>query len=103
MRLNEFDNNDRIAHKASDIRNRTIEQRLEEIKSSLRTVENYIDNKVGRKNIIEDQLGNTIDDISDFFDFCNEKSNDDNETRLYLDNLRNLYNKATELLRIIQQ
>lgn len=102
MRLWEFDNLDRFAHKSKDKKNRTVEERLAEIEESVRSVKdmfmNFKKHKLGRRSSIESILGGIIDDISDFFDFCNHNSNDDEETREYLDKLTELYTAVDNML-----
>ena len=107
MKLNEFDNNDRLAHKSRDKKNRTIEERLLDIKNTMLSAEadlnKYLLNKIGRKDIIEHAIGETIEDISEFYDFCNHNSNDDSETRSYMEQLKKYYYMANDMLDKIQK
>jgi hypothetical protein len=101
MRLDEFDDEDRLSHKTKDKKNRTIEQRLSDIKDDILTVESnyntYVQHKIGRKTFIKSTLSNIIDDISEFYDFCNIDSKDDTETRKYMIELKELYTKVSTM------
>jgi archaellum component FlaC len=102
MRLWEFDVEDRSAHIMIDKKHRTIEERMGDIedwaKSAKDMFANFKKYKQGRKSAIEDILIGINNDIIDFHDFCNNNSNDDEETRRYLDRLKELYTEVDDML-----
>lgn len=101
MRLYEFDDGDRLNHKTADRQNRTVEQRLSDLENQIINIKPDIErfSKLGRSRTthIKIMLDNIIDDISEFFDFCNNRCSNDTETKEYADKLRSLYTEANIL------
>ena len=103
MRLFEFDDVDRLAYKS--VNNITIEDRIHEIESAVPNLQHRVTVTKYRnmqRDILETDIGNLLDIISEFFDFCNDRSNDDVETRQYLDKLKIYYNDVSAMLSVVQ-
>lgn len=90
MRLKEFDKDDEFAHSLSDDYSRTIKQRMDDIEKSFRynegVYQNYIRNTLGNKDKINDMITVLLQEVENFYDFCNN-CNNDSETIEYLDRL----------------
>jgi hypothetical protein len=100
MRLSEFEDQDRVAHKAAHKENKTVEDRLRDIEKQYISIERIVDAYIpgihGSKDKIEILLESFNNEVVSFYDFCNE-CNDDTETRTYLDRLKVIYSAITNM------
>jgi hypothetical protein len=101
MRLREFDKDDEFAHSLRDGHNRTVKERMDDIEHSFKSNEgiyqHYIQFKSGNKNKINDIMILLLQEVENFYDFCNN-CNDDNETRQYLDRLIEISKSLNQML-----
>lgn len=99
--IEEFDSLNRPLYKWLDKKNITVEERLSEIEKSINSAKDmltyfkkYRHDKI---HIVELMFTIVIDDIVDFFNYCNN-SKDDTETRWYLGRLMDLHTKSYNMI-----
>jgi hypothetical protein len=74
-----------------DKHNRSVETRLSDIEKSYaettEMIDNFIKTGIGSRKSLVSIICIELDEIDSFYNFCNNMSNDDEETRTYLDKL----------------
>ena len=102
MRLFEFDDEDRKSHILRDKYNRSVETRLSNIENSYadisRIVDSFIKTGTGNRKSLASVISIDLDEIDNFYNFCNNMSKDDKETREYLDKLLFIRNSLIDIL-----
>ena len=84
-----------------DKHNRSVETRLDHIEKSyadtIKMIDNFIKTGTGNRKSITSIINVELDEIDSFYNFCNNMSKDDKETREYLDKLLFIRNKLINI------